>query len=417
MRPPQKRWQVEHVELLHCVSKVKTIFFSQKSFPIKVVWIPTVQKHNQIQRVKPKRERKKNDKKQLSVVSYKSPCRVEVSPPGGTNCVTQIMQKVQSKLFHSKTRKKIPVFNVEAKTLLEKIMDNALAKHTWENYSSFATRWKAYARDEPLCIANGIQFVVSSIAMSNPKPSYQEQLAKTLSAVSQKLGIAPTLEEKALLKMFTAGIKKAKEYLEMEEEQAIPCGKRGVLKIMRIASLDLATGVWLARKTASRWDEIMALTKKRIKYINETEICIHFTLTKSRTRNRLDHMIIVSDVPEVMSWFRSYLSAANKEPWGHVSTGKMDEFLATIPVETEDLLRASENTEKTTYSCHSFKTGALMDALAVVVQKKMNPAVLVTLAKHATPFPILPPVTVRYLRQNPILLARAAGTHDLSAEL
>jgi hypothetical protein len=212
--------------------------------------------------------------------------------------------------------------------------------------------------------------------------------------------------------------------------QALPVTKAQLLALRVPPMLKLA--LWLAWKTASRWDEIAKLTGASFTQIAESGVSIAFS-TKGRERPKNAYgqpyqahfFVLVRDKePATMKWACELLRkvAPTAQPFRAWTTSAVESVLATIPLTpahqalVDDEMANGNQKHPTHYTAHSIKKGALGVLVDLVADGVLPPSVLSLLGKHAPTAPIVENNTIRYVHEHP-RLGEAIGTGDVTYHL
>lgn len=290
------------------------------------------------------------------------------------------------------------------------------------NLRSFFNRWRNFNINNKLKMNahSGLLFVGAMAASSTTKCSTVLQNIKYLNTIINKLDIPQEPLDALNRKNLAKNLQTSDDFLREEEEKALPATKEAIEQILSAAPNPIwKLGIWIARKTASRWAEIMELHIDNLTWISNTEILVTFLVTKVRTKNRIDHLIIIKDDNAQMYWktILELRKTGNTQPWRAITTETLAKFLSTITPTPTDILTGGPNC-KHHYTAHSIKSGALVNAIQHITKNpSISASALATLAKHAQTHSILPTTTVGYLKTCRIQLARMNQTHLLTAIL
>jgi hypothetical protein len=169
----------------------------------------------------------------------------------------------------------------------------ALATTTWESRHGLFRR---FLEAEPSLRHEDVgtqlaMFVQSQQVMLSSRLTY----AKTLSAVATSLGW-----EVPMLRLYMAGLRK--QGAEAPTHQATPMPRELMRRIVA-ATQDPCTKValFLAWKTASRWADILALTKESFVQLSSSQLVIEWSRTKTTSDFNPWRWTVVHD-ENPMSW-------------------------------------------------------------------------------------------------------------------
>lgn len=319
---------------------------------------------------------------------------------------------------HQSTRtqmSKIPPLTEEGGKTLEQLLRTSLAESTWKSLVGLYNRVQTFAtfNGEKMGPEVGMRFV-AEMALRGVKKSYLATMLKMWKMVVQRMNLwtENRQDEENLFGWLGKGI--AVQGLSEVPDQALPMTKTVLMDNLPTLDGRMQRGLWLAYKTASRWDEMRGLKGTDVVRLGKTECLVSFRLTKARQKNRSDHHVIVSDSEERIRWFWTGLDT-REGPLFPFTTAQVSREIGQWTPPTEELLQNTQS--KAHYSAHSVKAGALQVAMAAVIKGHMSSQQLSALAKHAHPLgQIVAPTTVGYIRDK-VLVARAAGSDTVTALL
>jgi len=205
---------------------------------------------------------------------------------------------------------------------------------------------------------------------------------------------------------------------QIPDTQALPLAPTLLFQYTPCLQLSEQVALWLATKTASRWDDVASLQRVQITVLNETELLIEWHLgggTKShRTQPfREDSVIVLRHLPRIPQWVISYLLTLTPEQritkW---TTRQAERFLATIPV-PENQWHHGLNTK---FTAHSIKRHAADVLVAAAARKVIQLSTVSIMLKHKRRNPVLMDHTIRYVA-NKENIARAMETDIATALL
>ena len=212
------------------------------------------------------------------------------------------------------------------------------------------------------------------------------------------------------------------EVLLPDEIQALPLSRDVLNEILATVSPEIGLILWIARKTASRIDEVLNLAGGSILEIDEHEALIWFgyqgrvktarQLPRAKHQPQLYcHLKTEEEIHFLILLKERAMRVARTENLFATKSEEIEDLLAKVPVDPNWRRRFPENRDH--YSLHSLKVGALNDLLEF---PQVSDIVLSLMAKHRNAANQLATPTVSYLRRNP-KLARRLGTGVASALL
>lgn len=235
------------------------------------------------------------------------------------------------------------------------------------------------------------------VMATNTSIQAQYSYAKLLSGTMKHLGIhtLPLLTLATALRAQGAAI---------PMRQALPIPKDILLNWAFKQSAPLMLACLIAWKTASRWSEVVNLTRKHFLYLSPNEVIIDWsTIPKARRADPYKaskFTVIRGDLTGTIFMMSDHLKPGSI--LCGVNTGELDHLWASDPIMAK-------------YSAHSIKRGALTTLTEKALTEKFDPVKISILAKHQH-VTILAQTTIRY-GANPIALARLLGTGDVTLHL
>jgi hypothetical protein len=264
----------------------------------------------------------------------------------------------------------------------------ALATTTWEMRHGLFRR---FLQAEPSLQHEDVgtqlaMFVQSQQVMLSSRLTY----AKTLSAIATSLGW-----EVPMLRLYMAGLRK--QGAEAPTHQATPMPRELMRRIVA-ATQDPLTKValFLAWKTASRWADILALTKESFVQLTSSQLVIEWSRTKTTSQGDFNpwRWTVVHD-ESPMSW----LTKAVRHLRSHQS-------LTSIPTEQVPRLLQRFGGD---YTAHSIKRGAVDHLVHEAVAGRLDQQLIPLLAKHQNVASQFPATTLRYVGDK-VALALMLGS-------
>ena len=213
--------------------------------------------------------------------------------------------------------------------------------------------------------------------------------ASDLAAVASRLGASVPVT-----RMYCAGLRASGGLIPLE--QAPPINFEQLKKLRAAAASErngdrLCAALFLAWKTASRWDEVSRITGASLIRLDNKEIIIEWLDRTKTTRSdpfRLDSFTTLIHEPQVPEAIMSTLRRLGRNEFlTNRTTSWLDTWMARV-------LPPNNNSSKVT--AHSIKRGA-MDFLALAVDHgHLDRIVLPVIAKHKVDWDI-PSTTLRYI--------------------
>lgn len=271
------------------------------------------------------------------------------------------------------------------------------ASSTWRTRQSLWRRFEEFRSTQPASESLGMLMAmfVESLEVT---PQTKHNYAKALSAVATRMQVmVPEV------RMYTQGL--LADGAGVPIEQAAPMTREQLNWIMSDpacpASAPERMAIFVAWKTASRWDDVAQLTKESFLVLRDDEIIIDWAQhTKS---SRLDPFrpsrwtVIRHRLPlSALSKFVQNLPAGAK-------------FTSLTTTRLTGLLHAYQPTAN--LSAHSIKRGAATVLAQAALEGRLDLTLLPLVLKHQTALPALPATTLRYIADGP-LIARTLRTQD-----
>ena len=268
------------------------------------------------------------------------------------------------------------------------------AGSTWASYGSVWGRYLEYCLEhglEPEESQNGCLWVVSTVGTTE-KVSLQgqHQYAKTLSAVFGRLGW-----HCRYLSMMAAGMRNQGALIPIHQALAITLAElRILLADKRLATVHL--GLMLAWSSASRWDDIVNLTRSMFIYVAVSRLIISWSDQTKTTKGdpfRSSAYVVLEG-----SFTSAIFASLPQDPQDNITahtTAQLDRLLKKCGYQ---------------WSGHSFKRGAANHLVRQAAEGRFDLALLPQLLKHksATDFNSC---TIRYVGDH-VSLALALRTAE-----
>ena len=228
--------------------------------------------------------------------------------------------------------------------------------------------------------------------------------SRTIATLAHRFG-----RQVPLLELYSSAVRIAGAGTPIK--QAVPATRPQVRELIlrALESNDprLATAIYLCWKTASRWNDILNVTKESlIDYettASESTAIIEWGRTKANRQQdfRVDGWTVVVEVKnrEAMAMLRRTFDGLQPhEKLTTVSTEKLRNFMKQFP-----------NTQELT--AHSFKRGAVAVLIECAALGLVNPRLIPIMAKHKDELHNFPVTTLRYA-PNKSHVAKMLGTQS-----
>jgi hypothetical protein len=257
-----------------------------------------------------------------------------------------------------------------------KVARQALAAPTWEARHGLFRRFLAA---EPSLQHQDVgtqlaMFVQSQQVMLSSRLTY----AKTLSAIATALGW-----EVPMLRLYMAGLRKLGA--EAPTHQATPL-PRDLMRRIISATRDPHTqaALFLAWKTASRWADILTLTRESFVQLTPTQIVIEWSRTKTTSQGDFNpwRWTVVHDEGSMAELVRTLRSLRRNQPLTTIPTAQVPQLLQRFGGD---------------YTAHSVKRGAVDHLVHEAVAGRLDQQLIPLLAKHQNVASQFPATTLRYV--------------------
>ena len=162
--------------------------------------------------------------------------------------------------------------------------------------------------------------------------------------------------------------------------------------------------LWVAWKTASRWDEILRLSRNDLTVVSATEVVIDFaekTKASAMAPFRPDMLVVLRDETPAMQTFLNFVLSLR--PTQKLTTVTTPQFTAMI----RRYLPLSH------YSGQSVKRGAANKIVSLAAQGLINPNMISHMLKHKGGPPKISETSVRYVTDK-VSLAQVLGSGDVT---
>lgn len=222
--------------------------------------------------------------------------------------------------------------------------------------------------------------------------------------------------ETPILRMYLSGLNKIGALVPLHQARPLTPEHLGVaMKLLQNdpSRLQLRVGLFLAWKTASRWDEVARLRRSSIHKITDTDLTIWWsagTKTTGAEPYAARAIAVCRHLPALPKFLTQYLSTLRADDYVvQVSTDRASAWMRdNIPVkDNEDHFTAS-----------SIKRGAVTHLVRHAAAGSIDLQVVSRMAKHKHQLDEISPTTLRYVAQDCIdELAHALRTQEASVLL
>ena len=304
----------------------------------------------------------------------------------------QLTQRPGAQLRMNNARRAYPLLSEGFHNLLVQAqvrIDTRLAASTRARHDYIARAWRWLQNQGVPVSAEGILVLVEWLAIG-VLPSTAHTYGVTVRTMY------PHLATQALDHWIKS---LAKAAAAKPQNQATPLTKEEIEEALAHLPLGPRWALWLAWKTASRWDEVMRLLTDSFEFLSPTEVLVKFggeTKASGEHPFREEMYPMVED-PRVTQ-FRNHL--ATLRPGSPITTWK-----------TRDITAALRKILGKDHGASSIKRGALTLLALLAVEGKCDPRLIPIMAKHKRPNPLFPDMTVRYLN-NLVAVSRLVGTQS-----
>jgi len=194
------------------------------------------------------------------------------------------------------------------------------------------------------------------------------------------------------------------------EAQALPLSKPLLYQWLDRLPIQLMVPVFLAWKTASRWDDMVHLQRRDVKILNEKELVISFGAKTKTTRAnpfRPDTTVLVAH-ETAMTQVVAYLDRLPESALlTSLTTATFERLIRTLEVPPEWKRRFPGTLSH--FTAHSLKRGAVHHLASEAGEGRLDPRLIPLLARHKDPLHGYPEMTFRYAA-DAVPLARALGS-------
>ena len=280
--------------------------------------------------------------------------------------------------------------------LEQRVLDTAQrtwAKTTWSGrrrlWSKFLGWRQIPGNAHPDLGMELAKFVASHTAT---KPSTRLTYGYSLAAIATRLG-----HQVPVLRWYLSGLS---TFGAMNPtDGARPATRAQVATLVADTTLPMSVraGIFLAWKTASRWDDILGLTRRSFLLRMPTEVIVEWGKLKTNRRHKFTvHSWTVVKSAEPMTLLLSHIRSLRRN----------DAFISTSTRRLVELLRTRTSPRLT---AHSFKKGAVDELVRLAALGQFKLRKLPRLTKHVDRKNDFPASTLRYVSTR-VNLARSLGT-------
>ena len=284
-------------------------------------------------------------------------------------------------------------------TPLEKLV-LATAQRTWAKgtWSQRTRLWRNFLRWRQVPGNThpdmGMELAMFVASHTGTKASTRMTYGTSLASIATRLG-----RQVPVLRWYISGLSTTPG--AMVADGAQPATQQQVARLVADSTLpqSVRAGIFLAWKTASRWDDILGLTRQSFLLVSSLEIVVEWgKLKTNRRQKRTVHSwtVVASDTP--MNLLRRHVLSLRAD----------DPFVSTSTRQLIELLRSRTSPRLT---AHSFKKGAVDHLVRLAAAGQFDLRKLPQLAKHVDRANDFPASTLRYVSER-IGLARSLGTQD-----
>jgi hypothetical protein len=269
-----------------------------------------------------------------------------------------------------------------------KVARQALAAPTWEARSGLFRRFLGAEPSlrHPDMGTQLAMFVQSQQVMLSSRLTY----AKTLSAIATSLGW-----DVPMLRFYMAGLRKLGA--EAPTHQAPPIPRDRMHQVIS-ATPDVFTraALFIAWKTASRWADILTLTRESFVQLTATQIVIEWSRTKTSTQGDFN------------PWRWTVLHDTTAMTWLVSTIRRLRRHQSLTTVETAQVPQLLQRFGGA-YTAHSIKRGAVDHLVHEAVAGRLDQQLIPLLAKHQNVTSQFPATTLRYVGDK-VALALMLGS-------
>ena len=279
------------------------------------------------------------------------------------------------------------------------------AESTWATRAALWSRLQQFSAENNITAwPLGVRAVafISNQTQLNPTTAYN--YSRTIAALAHCFG-----KPVPLLELYSSAVRAAGAGTPIK--QAVPL-TRPLVRTLILRALEsndhrLATAMYLAWKTASRWNDVLNLTKESLIHFErsatESTVVIEWGPTKANRQRqfRVDGWTVVVELMnhEAIDMTRRVFDSL--QPGERLTT-----------VSTENLRNYMKRFQDTAqFTAHSFKRGAIDVLVTCASMGLLDVRLIPIMAKHKDDLHSFPATTLRYA-PNKVHLAKMLGTQS-----
>lgn len=249
-------------------------------------------------------------------------------------------------------------------------------------------------------LPTGVQMATFIASQHNTKASTKRTYASALRSTARRIGLTTT----PVLDLVASGLGVAANAEPLEQAEPITRQQAAFLhQQARIADRSgrLAAALYVAYKTASRWDDVLHLHRANFVEWTPNQVVIEWGDTKTNRRQRYRasaYTVLQEDnFPAMLQELRQVVvKLTAQQPLAPLTTAQLRTFMRQFP-QTREL------------TAHSLKRGALNELAAHAAAGRFEPRLLALVAKHKDALHDFPSSTMRYISSKADM-ARMLGT-------
>jgi hypothetical protein len=275
--------------------------------------------------------------------------------------------------------------------LVQRTVNNSISGTTAHARDLLLRRFQAFCQLHSLqpTLDNSMMFLMSVAKKSSSRLIYLNHLKQKLEPPSQ-------------VALFRRGLRRQKAQEPLQ--QAVPLLRQQVLDLYLLLDRHLRIPLYLARRTASRMDEVESLTGSMVLEATNEGVVIWWGAnlkTSSDDQFKCTTFVHVTpptlpEPPHLWTEFVHAMDALRRRPSGH------------LLADARPLIQAIKQVNPQ-LSGHSVKAGAVTDLMNLAAQGLLPASSIPLVAKHQQLNPPLPTSTITYARDK-IALTKALGT-------
>ena len=298
-----------------------------------------------------------------------------------------------------------PALNLEDTlgTLQQQVVEmirNAWADSTLAQRSNLHQRLRQFCNTNNLNLEDTVDWAIPMFLQSlDVAPSTKLTYSKTLLAIFHQQGIATPIAN-----LFQSGLRVAS--CTTPTQQATPASPSQINKLLlqahRSDNLKLLAAIFLAWKTASRWDDVRNIIGTSVVQADQEQIIIEWgtrTKTTRKEPHRASNWTVVHHDQEMTLVARQLRLLQPQEQLIEWTTQQLVQWTHRA-LQQQDL------------TAHSFKRGAVDHLMKCAAANQVDVSKIPLLAKHKWQ-EWLPATTIRY-STDPVAMALALQTQELT---